>query len=106
MRQHGKWFVLFLITISTLSSCKSHKQVKLVLLPDIQTYSRLYPNILRSQIQWVVDNADNINFVLQQGDMTDHNIDKEWKEAAGALNMMDNKLHYAFVIRNDDLGKN
>ena len=106
MRQHGKWFVLFLITISTLSSCKSHKQVKLVLLPDIQTYSRLYPNILRSQIQWVVDNADNINFVLQQGDMTDHNIDKEWKEAAGALNMMDNKLPYAFVMGNHDLGKN
>ena len=106
MRQHGKWFVLFLITIYTLSSCKSHKQVKLVLLPDIQTYSRLYPNILRSQIQWVVDNADSINFVLQQGDMTDHNIDKEWKEAAGALNMMDNKLPYAFVMGNHDLGKN
>ncbi|WP_418214281.1 metallophosphoesterase [Bacteroides difficilis] len=75
-------------------------------MPDIQTYSRLYPNILRSQIQWVVDNADSINFVLQQGDMTDHNIDKEWKEAAGALNMMDNKLPYAFVMGNHDLGKN
>ena len=54
----------------------------------------------------MVDNADSINFVLQQGDMTDHNIDKEWKEAAGALNMMDNKLPYAFVMGNHDLGKN
>ena len=106
MKQQGKWLVLFLITVLTLLSCKSHKQVRLVLLPDIQTYSRLYPNILRAQIQWVVDHADSINFVLQQGDMTDHNIDKEWKEAADALSMMDNKLPYAFVMGNHDLGKN
>lgn len=106
MKYKGKWFALLLITIISLSGCKSQKQVRLVLLPDIQTYSRLYPNILRAQTQWVVDHADSIDFVLQQGDMTDHNIDKEWKEAADALSIMDNYLPYAFVMGNHDLGKN
>lgn len=38
--------------------------------------------------------------------MTDHNIDKEWAVAASTLNMMDDKVPYAFVMGNHDLGKN
>lgn len=101
-----KWFILVAVTVFILSGCSSARQVRLVLLPDIQTYSRLYPNILKSQIQWVTDHADSLTFVLQQGDMTDHNIDKQWREAAGALCMMDGKIPYAFVMGNHDLGKN
>ena len=97
---------LLATTILVLSSCSTQKQVRLVLLPDIQTYSRLYPDILRSQTQWAVEHADSIDFVLQQGDMTDHNIDKEWAVAASTLNMMDDKVPYAFVMGNHDLGKN
>lgn len=37
--------------------------------------------------------------------MTDHNIDKEWAVAASTLNMMDDKVPYAFVMGNHDLGK-
>ncbi len=106
MKHQAKWFALLLIAVLALSGCKSQKSIRLVLLPDIQTYSRLYPNILKAQTQWVVEHADSIDFVLQHGDMTDHNIDKEWKEAAGALTMMDGKLPYAFVMGNHDLGKN
>lgn len=106
MKHQIKWVILLAITVFLLSGCTSQRQVRLVLLPDIQTYSRLYPDILKSQTQWVVDHADSITFVLQQGDMTDHNVDKEWKEAAAALNMMDDKPPYAFVMGNHDLGKN
>ena len=52
------------------------------------------------------DHADSIDFVLQQGDMTDHNVDKEWEVAAAALNTMDKQVPYAFVMGNHDLGKN
>lgn len=97
---------ILLLSIFCLTGCKTQKQVRLVLLPDIQTYSRLYPDILNSQTQWITDNADSIDFVLQQGDMTDHNIDKEWEVAASGLTMMDNKVPYAFVMGNHDLGKN
>ena len=82
MKKHLRLAALLATTILVLSSCSTQKQVRLVLLPDIQTYSRLYPDILRSQTQWAVEHADSIDFVLQQGDMTDHNIDKEWAVAA------------------------
>ena len=106
MKKHLRLAALLATTILVLSSCSTQKQVRLVLLPDIQTYSRLYPDILRSQTQWAVEHADSIDFVLQQGDMTDHNIDKEWAVAASTLNMMDDKVPYAFVMGNHDLGKN
>ena len=49
MRKHLKLAALLATTILILSSCSTQKQVRLVLLPDIQTYSRLYPDILRSR---------------------------------------------------------
>lgn len=106
MKSQIRWMTVFTISVILLSGCSTGKQVRLVLMPDIQTCTRLYPEIVKSQTQWAVDHADSIDFVLQQGDMTDHNIDKEWEVAASALCMMDNKLPYAFVMGNHDLGKN
>ena len=54
MKKHLRLAALLATTILVLSSCSTQKQVRLVLLPDIQTYSRLYPDILRSQTQWAV----------------------------------------------------
>ena len=79
MKNQMKWIALLTTAVFIFSGCKTQKQVRLVLLPDIQTYSRLYPDILKSQTQWAIDHADSIDFVLQQGDMTDHNVDKEWE---------------------------
>lgn len=106
MKHQMKWVVWAAVSVFLLTGCKSSKQVRLVLLPDIQTYSRLYPDIVKSQTQWVADHADSIDFVLQQGDMTDHNIDKEWEVATAAMTLMDGKVPYAFVMGNHDLGKN
>lgn len=106
MNNQIKWAAILMVAIFCLSGCKSQQQVQLVLLPDIQTYSRLYPEILKSQTQWIVDHAKGIDYVLQQGDMTDHNVDKQWEVAASALTMLDGEVPYAFVMGNHDLGKN
>ena len=98
MKNQMKWIALLTTAVFIFSGCKTQKQVRLVLLPDIQTYSRLYPDILKSQTQWAIDHADSIDFVLQQGDMTDHNVDKEWEVAAAALNTMDNQGPYDIVM--------
>ena len=105
MKKHLRLAALLATTILVLSSCSTQKQVRLVLLPDIQTYSRLYPDILRSQTQWAVEHADSIDFVLQQGDMTDHNIDKEWAVAASTLNMMDDKVRREISVVHLKKGK-
>lgn len=106
--ERKKWIVLAIFTISVLllfSSCTEPvKPFNLVLLPDTQVYSRLYPEIFRSQTEWIVQNADSIAFVLQQGDITDHNSEEQWQNAVAALSVMDGKVPYTFVPGNHDLG--
>lgn len=106
MRKNILYQLLMLPFLFALSSCNEKKTVRFVLLPDIQSYTQLYPEILRTQMQWILENADSIDFVLQQGDMTDHNIAKEWNVAHSCLTMMDGKVPYAFVMGNHDLGQN
>lgn len=95
-----RWVVILLM----LSSCA--KPFKLVLLPDTQTYSRLYPGIFRAQTSWIAAHADSITFVLQQGDLTDDNIEKQWAVAADAMQVMDGKVPYTFAPGNHDLSGN
>lgn len=88
-----------------LSACSEKpKPFNLVLLPDTQVYSHSYPEIFRAQTEWIAENSDSITFVLHQGDITDHNSDEEWQNAAAALSVMDGRVPYTFVPGNHDLG--
>ncbi len=96
----------FLLIVIILSSCSEPQPFKLILLPDTQTYSRLYPEIFQSQTRWIVEHADSIAFALQQGDITDNNVDEQWGVAASAMSLMDGKVPYTFAPGNHDLGRN
>jgi predicted phosphodiesterase len=66
-----------------LFACNSKiYQTKIILLPDTQYYAEKYPEILDSQINWVLRNSKEIDFVLQQGDLTQNNNDREWEVGA------------------------
>jgi 3',5'-cyclic AMP phosphodiesterase CpdA len=95
----------YCLLLILLSSC-SAKPFRLVLLPDTQTYSRLYPEIFRAQTSWIAAHADSFAFVLQQGDLTDDNIPQQWKVAAEAMSLMDGKIPYTFAPGNHDLEGN
>ena len=98
--------IILLVTIIIVTGCTGQKNIRFVLMPDIQTYTRLYPEILECQTRWIKEHADSITFVLQQGDMTENNIDEQWKVAASGMNILDNQVPYAFVMGNHDLGNN
>jgi hypothetical protein len=93
-----------LAMVIIFSSCALNKPFTLVLLPDTQKYSMRHPEIFSAQTKWIAENADNITFVLHQGDITDNNNDEEWRNAVNALFLMDNKVPYTFVSGNHDLG--
>ncbi len=78
--------------------------MKLILLPDTQTYSQDYPEIFQSQTNWIVSNSGEIDFVIHQGDITNKNTVEQWKVAAEALRLMDGKVPYTFVAGNNDMG--
>lgn len=105
LEKHVITAILFILILFVFSSCTERATpFNVVLLPDTQMYSRLYPEIFHSQTEWIVQNADSIAFVLQQGDITDSNSEGEWENAVAALSVMDGKVPYTFVPGNHDLG--
>lgn len=84
------------------------KPLRLILLPDPQTYVKyaaLNP-VYGVQTSWISNNADSISFVLCQGDMTGGNRDEQWKVAAGAFTILEGrKIPFTFCAGNHDLGK-
>ena len=99
-------FSIFVITF-LLSSCSS-EPFKIVLLPDTQTYTVLYPEIFHSQTRWIAENAENENiaYVLHQGDITDWNAKEQWEVATSAFSLLDGKISYTIVPGNHDTGNN
>jgi hypothetical protein len=79
-------------------------QVRIVLLPDTQTYAEKYPEVLDSQINWVARNAKQIAFVIQQGDLTQNNNDKEWIVIQNSFSKLNGKVPYVLAAGNHDMG--
>jgi hypothetical protein len=80
----------------------------LVILPDTQVYARAYPGLFHLQTQWVLENKGkhNIVYVLQNGDVTDNNVDLQWQRASQAFARLDGKIPYAIALGNHDFGPN
>jgi len=79
----------------------------IVVLPDTQYYSQLYPEIYVSQTQWIVDNKDDLNivFVSHVGDIVQNDdIDEaEWQAADTAMSMLDDVVPYGILPGNHDM---
>ena len=76
----------------------------LVLLPDTQVYAERYPGLYTMQTHWIAKNKDkyNIRYVIGLGDITEHDIDPEWRHACEAFAELDGKVPYALVAGNHD----
>ena len=92
-------FIVFWIV-----SCVPEKAFNIVLLPDTQNYSERYPEIYRSQTNWIAQNKDSIAFVLHQGDITNRNTSEQWENAVAAMSRLDGVIPYVMTIGNHDLG--
>lgn len=88
-----------------LSSCSNKMyKARIVLLPDTQTYAEKYPEVLDAQLTWIVNNAKDINFVLQQGDLTQNNNQKEWQIIQKEFTRLNGKVPYVLAAGNHDMG--
>lgn len=80
-------------------------QFTLVVLPDTQVYSQLYPEIFISQTDWIVENKDKLNivFVSHVGDVVQSQVvDKEWRAADKAMSLLDGVVPYGLLPGNHD----
>lgn len=73
-------------------SFRSKESFTIVVIPDTQVYSHVYPDIYLQQTQWIVDNADrlNIQFVVHVGDLVlDPTQTDQWVNADAAQDILD-----------------
>lgn len=80
----------------------------IAVLPDTQKYCVNNPEGFMAQTRWLVENreARRIAAVLHLGDITDHNVPKQWEVARQAMSQLDGELPYFFVPGNHDYGDN
>jgi 3',5'-cyclic AMP phosphodiesterase CpdA len=95
-------FLSLLLALAAFSC--SPRTARIVLLPDTQTYAEKFPEVLDSQINWILREQKNIDWVLQQGDLTQNNNDKEWKVIQAAFQQLDGKVPYVLAAGNHDMG--
>jgi len=93
-----------------LAHAQTPPDFSIIVLPDTQYYSESYPNILNSQMQWIVTNASalKIQAVLGLGDIVNNSGNStEWTNADAAYKMLDAAhIPYFAAIGNHDYDNN
>lgn len=86
----------------------TEKPLRIILIPDPQNYAeipdlhKVYGNIAA----WINSMADDVKFVINQGDLTQSNNPSDWTVAAGALNLLEGRnIPFTFCAGNHDMGK-
>jgi hypothetical protein len=77
----------------------------IVVLPDVQNYSQFYPDVFKSQTQWIKNNRDanHIVFVTQEGDIVNNSgSEAEWQNARSAMGILDGVVPYGLAPGNHD----
>lgn len=74
------------------------------LVGDIQVVNVKYPDNLHCIYDWIVENKDDkkISFVMNLGDITDQNTEREWQSANEVIHTLDGVVPYSVVRGNHD----
>jgi hypothetical protein len=93
---------LFLILFSTAFG--QGRALRLVVLPDTQSYLESCPEIMGSQFTWISNQGASVDYVLHVGDITQSNTPAEWALSAKYFDLINGKIPYAFSLGNHDFG--
>lgn len=77
----------------------------MILLPDSQVYSALFPEIFTAQTKWISDHKKDLNivFVMQVGDLVDKDLPYQYMNANAAFNTLDQgNVAYSVIPGNHD----
>ncbi|MDY6835880.1 MAG: metallophosphoesterase [Chloroflexota bacterium] len=87
-------------------SAKEHEEsFSIVVLPDTQYYSQDKPHLFDSQVQWIIENREELNiaFVTHEGDLVQsYGNEGEWENASNAMDALDGEVPYGVLPGNHD----
>ncbi|MGI9102669.1 MAG: carboxypeptidase regulatory-like domain-containing protein [Terriglobales bacterium] len=99
-------FVAVLLLPALSAAQVTPPDFSIVLLPDTQNESQFYPQVLNSEIQWIVNNQGSMNIqaVLGLGDIVNDGADPaQQQNADAAIRLLDNAaIPYFLAIGNHD----
>ncbi|MBQ6832714.1 MAG: metallophosphoesterase, partial [Oscillospiraceae bacterium] len=83
---------------------KQPSDYSIVIIPDQQILTHYYPEKLNNMYQWIADQIEpeNVQMVLNVGDITDDNSILHWERAREAYDIIDGKVPYICVPGNHD----
>lgn len=98
-------YYLLLATVFFATSCETNQETVFIILPDTQTYMEAYPEVFESQVEWIIQNRENIDAVIHVGDITQDNNPLEWAMMSNHFSDIEEAgVPYTFSLGNHDLG--
>ncbi|HVZ73137.1 MAG TPA: metallophosphoesterase [Polyangia bacterium] len=90
--------------VAAAERAPSEPTFSVVALPDTQYYVALRPEIFDAQTRWIARRrvADDIAFVVHEGDVVDADTPEQWARAAHSLRMLDGVVPYVLSAGNHD----
>jgi 3',5'-cyclic AMP phosphodiesterase CpdA len=99
------FLVVFLI-LNNLFFKEKFEFFSIIVLPDTQKYVEKYPEIFTEQVEWIVNNKEdmNIKFVIHLGDIVENwDNETQWSRANNSLSLLDkSNIPYSVVPGNHD----
>ncbi len=107
MRNSRTQICQLICLVAVLIAAPVHAQWTMAVLPDTQNYLINPPfrfEYLTSQLQWLVDSADEfgIELAVGTGDITARNSEADWETIAGFYSVLDGKIPYILPTGNHD----
>lgn len=99
-------FLLFLLSLDCLSFSNKEDFFSIIILPDTQHYSSKYPEMFYKQMDWIVENKNqlNIQYVVHLGDITNNNKEYAWEVADKSFKILENAgIPYSIVYGDNDM---
>lgn len=99
-------FFIFFLTGICSSFTDKDDFFSLIILPDTQYYSARFPEMFYKQMNWIVKNKRelNIQYVIQEGDLTDNNKEYAWEVASKSFKILENAgVPYSIVYGDNDM---
>lgn len=94
-----------LICLLTIVSYSYAQEMKLVVIPDTQSFLQWCPEVLEAQQNWIDQNHSQIDAVAQLGDLTQDNTHVEWYVMSNFFKTIEkHAIPYTFALGNHDMG--
>ena len=108
MKQNCLTILVLMLALFVAGCSKEEEPVTFVVVPDTQSFFETDfetdPNLLYKVFDWVKDDKNGIDFMIQVGDITEDNTVGTWLFVKDLFHSLDGEMAYTYSLGNHDMG--